>query len=673
MPSARWLTAAAALAAAATLALAQQSDPRSEQDRPDRQTGSPAQRDLRPAPHEAQPSTAQPAAAATLRELTDASGAELRSAGQKLRERQTTLARIIETAERRHQDLGKPVYAEVALAGFSRTKDKSMHERGAQQDGAARPQTGATPIEPLGQDRQTEPAARDPQAARQPTAAAGAAGEDLLVHIGMLDQQGRVSTVTLRGDEIRQARQQGPQTQDPNAAQQPMAVPQTSGQQTAHAGGKAECVVRGLSTEQLKDMYQQLDQQAFSLADAAQSAEQESGGSAVIARADLVSSEELRQSRREMWAQPSRRGEPSAPGEQQPIDEAAPPAMQDSDARQLAFRVAIVDPQDRLVLATIRDDGRIVDMRPIRGVSYYTTVADVQPQPQPRPTPPPAPPRREQVRTEQRPGEPWIVGVYQIETFDITRASQVIGKSVRNYRNQDIGRVEDLAIDPETGEVRYAALSFGGFLGIGDKLFAVPLQVVDIRYDGDVVMNIDRETLETASGFDKTNWPTVADARFGGGRYRLAADAGRRPAGRVVQASDLFGMDVKNAQDEDLGEIDDLVIDENASRVLYAAINENGLLAGPDARITPVPVTALNMPPGDDDAYMQVTKQQLEQAPKLTRADLDRAQDLEFIARVYEFHGAQPYWRTTIERRTPRAPRRPTRDVEVEDLRPRRP
>src|SRR5437899_8187656 len=101
----------------------------------------------------------------------------------------------------------------------------------------------------------------------------------------------------------------------------------------------------------------------------------------------------------------------------------------------------------------------------------------------------------------------------------VLRANAIAGMSVMSPSDQDLGKVEDVVIDMETGSVRYAAIAFGGTLGVGDKLFAVPFQALRVKHNpGDkkthFVLNIDKKTLEKAKGFDKKNWPDFADPRF---------------------------------------------------------------------------------------------------------------------------------------------------------------
>jgi len=101
----------------------------------------------------------------------------------------------------------------------------------------------------------------------------------------------------------------------------------------------------------------------------------------------------------------------------------------------------------------------------------------------------------------------------------VVRASSVAGMTVKSPADKNLGKVEDLVIDMETGSVRYAAISFGGFLGVGDKLFAVPFRALHVKREPGaksphLVLDVSKEMLERARGFDKTNWPNFADPRF---------------------------------------------------------------------------------------------------------------------------------------------------------------
>jgi sporulation protein YlmC with PRC-barrel domain len=125
------------------------------------------------------------------------------------------------------------------------------------------------------------------------------------------------------------------------------------------------------------------------------------------------------------------------------------------------------------------------------------------------------------------------------------RASELIGMTVYNTADEELGQIEDLVMDVDGGRVRYAALSFGGFLGIGDKLFAVPMHSLKFRRVDDeprFVLNLNKERLENAPGFDKDAWPDFAnptwgaevDAYYGSGAADTEADT---HSGHVVSVT----------------------------------------------------------------------------------------------------------------------------------------
>lgn len=97
----------------------------------------------------------------------------------------------------------------------------------------------------------------------------------------------------------------------------------------------------------------------------------------------------------------------------------------------------------------------------------------------------------------------------------ILSATTMIGDEVRNPKGEKLGKIEEIMIDRHTGNVAYAVLSFGGLMGIGDKLFAVPWEALRVDTgEHEFVMDVDKERLENAPGFDKNDWPSSPDRSF---------------------------------------------------------------------------------------------------------------------------------------------------------------
>ena len=103
----------------------------------------------------------------------------------------------------------------------------------------------------------------------------------------------------------------------------------------------------------------------------------------------------------------------------------------------------------------------------------------------------------------------------------VLSASTLEGDKVRNAGGEDLGKVDEIMIDIPTGRVAYAVVSFGGVLRMGNKLFAIPWSAFKVDEDEKCfILNVDRQTLENAPGFDKDNWPDMADASWAAGVYR---------------------------------------------------------------------------------------------------------------------------------------------------------
>jgi sporulation protein YlmC with PRC-barrel domain len=100
------------------------------------------------------------------------------------------------------------------------------------------------------------------------------------------------------------------------------------------------------------------------------------------------------------------------------------------------------------------------------------------------------------------------------------RTDRIIGSPVINLEGKRIGTINDLVIDINTGDIMYAVLDFGGFLGFDNKLFAVPWQsLTSVPAEGIFIIDQSKAKLEKAPGFDKNNWPDIGDRTWGAGIY----------------------------------------------------------------------------------------------------------------------------------------------------------
>ena len=102
------------------------------------------------------------------------------------------------------------------------------------------------------------------------------------------------------------------------------------------------------------------------------------------------------------------------------------------------------------------------------------------------------------------------------ETTDLISSDKVDGTPVYNRQEEKLGSIYTLMIDKISGKVVYAVMSFGGFLGIGDRYHPLPWDV--LTYDtrqGGYVVDLDRDVLERAPTYGRDETPNWADPRWG--------------------------------------------------------------------------------------------------------------------------------------------------------------
>jgi sporulation protein YlmC with PRC-barrel domain len=98
---------------------------------------------------------------------------------------------------------------------------------------------------------------------------------------------------------------------------------------------------------------------------------------------------------------------------------------------------------------------------------------------------------------------------------EVMGASTLSGDSVVDRSGESLGEIKEIMLDVPTGRVAYAVLSFGGFLGIADKLFAVPWSALTLDTENkQFVLDVDKDRLKDAPGFDKDHWPSMAQSTW---------------------------------------------------------------------------------------------------------------------------------------------------------------
>ncbi len=245
------------------------------------------------------------------------------------------------------------------------------------------------------------------------------------------------------------------------------------------------------------------------------------------------------------------------------------------------------------------------------------------------------------------------------KTFgQIERASKLVGKDVRSSDNQKIGKIDDLVVDLESGHVLYAVVGSGGVLGAGEKKHAVAPAI--FTQSGDQVrVTLDKEKIMSAPEFtkdiDKENELAKADfvervhQHFGQNAWwKGSKPAGEGSFNNVHKVTDLKGMNVENASNEPMGEVEDLAIDLAAGRVVFAVLQPaRSLELGNN--LYALPPDALTRASDGKKLATGLTKEKLAAAPHIEKNNWSKLSDRSFASQVYQYYGKQAYFESGIQ------------------------
>jgi sporulation protein YlmC with PRC-barrel domain len=256
------------------------------------------------------------------------------------------------------------------------------------------------------------------------------------------------------------------------------------------------------------------------------------------------------------------------------------------------------------------------------------------------------------------------------------RASRLIGMDVRNPQNENLGSVHDLVLDTQNNRVHYVVLSHGGLFGMGADLFAFPMRSFELAPDlRSLVLNIDRNALREAEGFDRNRWPDLAEGRYWRDvdrrfeQPRTPAGQAERPAATQAQqqqqqvaasqqrqapgqnlrrASEMMRTAVIGSGGERIGNIDDVVIDLRSAEIQYAVVSFDRGWFAQDRQVA-LPLNQFQHFAGRNELQLGLTREEVAKAPGFDRSRWTTLDDPDFRAQIDRFGTAtqpQPAPRT---------------------------
>ena len=221
------------------------------------------------------------------------------------------------------------------------------------------------------------------------------------------------------------------------------------------------------------------------------------------------------------------------------------------------------------------------------------------------------------------------------------RASKMIGMEVHNPKGENIGKINDLVVNMRTGDVLYSILEFDPGVFKGEKLFAVPTKQLRMDAKGDaLVYNMTRDRLEKAgdkigkAGVDRSAWNTTfRDPNYMRNMNRNWGIQQPSNNTRAMRVSDLIGDDVNSRSGDDIGEIEDLVINMGAQKVHYAVLQFDPSMATDEKRYL-FPLRSFTMKPDSDDLTLDVDKNKLARMKSYPADGYDSLNDQAFANEI---------------------------------------
>jgi sporulation protein YlmC with PRC-barrel domain len=135
----------------------------------------------------------------------------------------------------------------------------------------------------------------------------------------------------------------------------------------------------------------------------------------------------------------------------------------------------------------------------------------------------------------------------------------------------------------------------------------------------------------------------ATEALTPGGRALGQTPPSPTPEATLLRGSALFSYRVKSPQGEDLGKVEDIMIDMEVKRIAYAVLSFGGFWGLGDKWV-PVPWDALTFKPDEKVLILNIEKEKLQKAPHFERATLPELADRQWGAVIHTYYGYPPYW-----------------------------
>jgi len=237
----------------------------------------------------------------------------------------------------------------------------------------------------------------------------------------------------------------------------------------------------------------------------------------------------------------------------------------------------------------------------------------------------------------------------------IEKATKLKGMEIIGSDNQKLGKLEDIVVDLQSEHILYGIVGSGGVAKVGEKRYAVaPEQFTQVS-GNNLHAKFDKAKLESApeltkdiDGKDQIGKADFIDRvyqHFGENAWwqgpNAPATAGR--FGNAHHTSFLVGMKVKNVGDQDIGKIDNLMLNLAQGRIAYVILNPDSSLNLGD-NLYALPSDTFTMSADRKFFSVDTSKEKLAAAPHFSKDNWAQLNDPNWASQVYKYYGKQAYF-----------------------------
>ena len=210
---------------------------------------------------------------------------------------------------------------------------------------------------------------------------------------------------------------------------------------------------------------------------------------------------------------------------------------------------------------------------------------------------------------------------------NLVRASRLLDYNISSVDNDNIGEIEDILIDVETGNILFATLEYGGILDLGDREIPIPLSAFSWAGNNTLSLNVTEEQLDQLPELGD-DWPNVADASWNDdvagfwNNLGVAPGYGATDSQTVMYISNLIDLNLADFGLGAEGAIHDILIDLSNAQAQHVIVDYGGLF---DNDLVAVPFSAIDVNVVDDGFQFtpNVNVDVLRNAPRIDRAGFD--------------------------------------------------